>query len=86
MVYLIDTKTNELDSIEVDGVTQELIRHSYKAIEKHYPVMCVTNREEITYCVCDYISFDKFKPKKKDTILSGNKLYLEKDLNNVIDI
>lgn len=84
MVFLIDTKTTELDEIEIDDKKCPLIRHSFKNIEKHFPVMCVTDREEITWYVCDCIGFDKFKPKDKDIVLPGNKLYTFEDLKQYL--
>ena len=77
IVYILDTNTTELDEIEIDGKNCPKIRHSFKAIEKHFPVFVVTDRDEITWYVCDCIPYSKYKRRTIDIVLQGNILYDE---------
>lgn len=77
MVYLIDTCTNELKEVEVNGIVMPIIRHNQKLIEKSYPVMTVTERDSITYFVCDFIRWKKLRLRKHDVVLRANILYDE---------
>ena len=86
MVYLIDTNTNELDEVRCKGVRCEIIRHNFKALEKKHPTIVVTDREEVTYCVCDYISFEDFKLRKlkpKDKVIPGSPLLTKEEIENI---
>ena len=75
MVYLIDTNTTELNEVDVNGRTCPIIRHNQKLFEKHFPVMIVTDREEVTWYVCDFIPFKEFRPSQQDHIFESNVLY-----------
>jgi hypothetical protein len=81
MVYLIDTYTNELRLTKWGDEIIPVIRRNQKMIEKNHAVMTVTDRDVITYYVCDYIPMKKFRPKINDIVLRGNILYDESILH-----
>lgn len=85
MVYLIDTKTNELDIVDVNGIAATIIRHNFKLIEKKAAVFVVTDRQPVTWEACDIISFDKFRSTEKDIVLPGNKLYTNEDIDKFLN-
>ena len=85
MVYLIDTYTNELRLTEWNGEQIPIIRRNQKFIENYDGVITVTDRKVITYYVCDYITLNKFRPKRNDIVLRGNVIYGNDILHYISD-
>ena len=79
-LYLIDTRNNELEKLK-SGKT--IIRHNQELFEKEYVVFTVTDREIVTFEVCDYVKFKDWKPGKDDILLQGNIEYNEHDLQRI---